>query len=154
MSRSSIYHTRQRDAVLSYIASLGGTHVTATQIAEHFAALETPIGRTTIYRQLDKLTASGEIRRFITDGISGACYQLADRAAHCETHLHLKCDDCGKLEHLDCDALEEMHHHVQAEHAFLVNSIKTVLYGKCASCQQAQKPARRSKTNAFPVEKK
>jgi len=128
------YNTRQRAAILDYIVSLDGAHVTAAQIVSHFAGEGAPIGRTTIYRHLDKLTESGALRRYTTDGISGACYQLADGRQDCHTHLHLKCEDCGELLHLECDVLGELQRHVLDAHAFSVNAGKTVLYGKCESC--------------------
>ena len=128
------YNTKQRKAILGYIVSLGGAHVTAAQIAAHFAGEGTPIGRTTIYRHLDKLAENGVLRRYTTDGVSGACYQLADGRQDCHRHLHLKCEGCGALLHLECGALGELQRHVLDAHAFSVNADKTVLYGKCRAC--------------------
>ena len=134
MARSVNYNTRQREAILNYILSLKDTHVTAAQIAEHFECENVPIGRTTIYRHLDKLVGDGLLRRYITDGISGACYQHVDSDENCRVHMHLKCEDCGKLQHLDCDALNDIERHFLDKHAFTINAMKTVLYGKCGNC--------------------
>ena len=136
MNRSVNYKTRQQKAILEYIASLKDTHVTAAQIAEHFGKENIPIGRTTIYRHLDKLTESGLLRRYITDGISGACYQHIEDKGDCKAHLHLKCENCGKLQHLDCDLLDDIQRHVMDEHSFRVNAMKTVLYGRCDDCNE------------------
>jgi Fur family ferric uptake transcriptional regulator len=135
--RPANYKTKQREAILNYIASLDGGHVTAAQIAEHFEKDNVSVGRTTIYRYLDKLTESGKIRRYTTDGISGACYQYAGESgekSNCRSHLHLKCEECGKLQHFDCDTLTNLQQHVWDKHAFKVNALKTVLYGKCDAC--------------------
>ena len=132
--KRSAYNTKQREAILSYIISLEGTHVTAAQIAEHFENKDVPIGRTTIYRHLDKLAESGKLRRYITDGISGACYQYSDNNDNCHFHLHLKCENCGELQHLECDALNELEIHILNKHFFEVNALKTVIYGKCNNC--------------------
>ena len=132
MKRSGYYRTKQQEAVLDYVASLEGTHVTAAQVVEHFEKENIPIGRTTIYRQLEKLTDSGKLRKYITDGISGACYQHVENRGNCSTHLHLKCESCGKLQHLDCEMLGDIQQHVLDEHSFTVNALKTVLYGKCS----------------------
>ena len=134
MSRPASYNTKQREAVLSYIASLGGSHVTAAQIAAYFSGGGAHIGRTTIYRHLDKLTESGKIRKYTVDGTSGACFQYIGNTEGCHTHLHLKCEGCGELLHLRCDALDEIQRHISDEHAFQVNSVKTVFYGKCDNC--------------------
>jgi len=134
MTRPARYNTKQRAAILAYIASLEGAHVTAAQIAAYFALETVPIGRTTIYRHLEKLTTGGQLRRYVTDGISGACYQLINNYDACDSHLHLKCEGCGELLHLECEALDELERHVYDQHAFQVNTIKTVLYGTCDEC--------------------
>ena len=134
MKRPTGYNTKQREAVLGYIVSLGDTHVTAAQIVEYFAKENVAIGRTTIYRHLDKLVESGQLRRYTTDRISGACYQYVGGKESCNTHLHLKCEGCGKLLHLKCDELDKIQRHVFNKHAFKVNTLKTVLYGECDTC--------------------
>lgn len=134
MKRPASYNTKQREAVLFYIASLGGGHVTAAQIVGYFETGDFPIGRTTVYRHLDKLTMSGKIRKYTVNGISGACYQYINHDESCRSHLHLKCESCGKLLHLDCDMLNEIQCHMSDEHAFQIDPLKTVLYGKCKSC--------------------
>ena len=136
MKRAANYNTKQREAILNYIISLEGAHVTAAQIAEHFEKEYSPIGRATIYRYLDKLTESGKLRRYTTDGISGACYQHIDNRENCHAHLHLKCEQCGELQHVDCETLDELQHHFFNKHDFEVNPLKTVLYGKCGNCIQ------------------
>ncbi len=134
MNRPANYNTKQSEAILDYIVSLDSAHVTAAQIVEHFARERVAIGRTTIYRHLDKLTAKGKVRKYTSDGASGACYQYMDGAKECHVHLHLKCEDCGELLHLDCQALGHLEQHVLDEHSFQVNTAKTVLYGKCNHC--------------------
>jgi Fur family ferric uptake transcriptional regulator len=134
MSRPVSYNTRQREAVLSYIASVKDSHVTAAEIVGHFKNTADAIGRTTVYRLLDKLTENGEIRRYTTDGVSGACYQFTNRREDCHSHLHLKCENCGELTHLECGALAGLEEHMLSEHAFKLNPMKTVLYGQCDNC--------------------
>ena len=134
IKRSPNYNTKQRKAILNYIVSLKDAHVTAAQIAEYFKNEDAPIGRTTIYRHLDKLEETGKVRKYITDSISGACYQHINNGENCNSHFHLKCENCGELQHIECDVLSELRHHILDEHAFEVNALKTVLYGKCVNC--------------------
>lgn len=130
----SHYKTKQREAILAYIASLGDGHVTAAQIIAHFEKGDTPIGRTTVYRHLERLTESGRVRRYAVDGTMGACFQYAETAEQCQTHMHVKCDGCGRLFHLHCDMLDTLRRHFSQDHAFRVNAIKTVVYGRCENC--------------------
>ena len=134
MSRPARYNTAQSKAILNYMASLGGTHVTAAKIAEHFGGTGSPIGLTTVYRHLDKLTESGKLRKYFIGDASSACYQYIADNADCSEHFHLKCDDCGALVHLRCGMLDGIPEHVYEEHSFLINRSKVVFYGKCADC--------------------
>ncbi|MDR2904310.1 MAG: transcriptional repressor [Clostridiales bacterium] len=136
MRRPENYNTKQQSAVLSYIAALGGGHATAAQIAAHFE--HQPIGRTTIYRVLGKLVENGCVRKYTIDGVTGACYQYINAAADQRTLLHLKCEGCGQLFHLDCALFDKVRRHFYDEHVFQINIMKTVLYGKCAACLPAK----------------
>ena len=141
MNRPESYNTKQREMILNYIASLGGAHVTAAQILENFEKDGVHIGRTTIYRHLDKLTEGRKILRYINDGVSGACYQYVGDGGNCgiegcRAHMHLKCETCGELLHLDCDMISEIQQHFCDVHAFRVNAYKLVIYGECDNCYQ------------------
>ncbi len=132
MKQKSSYITKQGEAILGYLASLEGTHVTVDQIASHFEGREGGVGLTTIYRHLDKLVQSGKVRKYIIDGVSSACYQYVKETN--PEHFHLKCDICGSLQHLKCDTLEGLTGHILEEHNFKINSTKTVFYGRCKNC--------------------
>ena len=138
MKRRETYNTKQREAILTYIKSLEGAHVTAAQIAEHFEKESISVGRVTIYRHLEKLMVRGKLRRYTTDGTSGFCYQYIDDRVDCLNHMHLKCEGCGELLHMECDKLDEINNHVLYEHAFRIDTLKTVLYGKCKGCLQSE----------------
>jgi len=134
MKRPANYTTKQREAVLAYIASLNGNHATAAQIAEYFENKKIPVSRTTIYRHLEKLTENGEVRKYTMDGISGACFQYITKGEEYPEHFHLKCENCGELIHLQCYTLDEVKNHVLNKHDFEINTKKIVLYGKCHNC--------------------
>lgn len=110
--------------------------MTVEQIAKHFERQETSIGVTTIYRNLDKLRASGKIRKYMIDGISGACYQYIEEPSAGGDHFHMKCEVCGELHHLQCGTIQELSSHVADEHAFEINPAKTVFYGICDKCKK------------------
>ena len=134
MNRPLSYNTKQREAILKYIVSLGNNHVTAAQIVNNFEDGKVSVGRTTIYRHLDKLVQEGKLRKYTVEGISGCCYQYVDNREQCGKYLLLKCENCGELIHLDCDALNNIHQHIYQKHTFQVNISKTVFYGKCEEC--------------------
>jgi len=134
MKRPSSYNTKQHEAVLDYIVSLGNTHVTASQVVGYFENEEASVGRTTVYRNLEKLVQEGKLHKYNVDGIVGACYQYVNVSDGQHQHLLLKCEECGELIHLNCEVLDEIHLHIYQDHTFKVNPTKTVFYGKCEDC--------------------
>jgi Fur family ferric uptake transcriptional regulator len=150
VKRPAGYNTKQSQAILAYMASLGGGQVTVAQVVEYFESIGSPIGLTTVYRHLDKLVRGGRVRRYITEGVSGSCHQYeyvggeirADVRAGIQEedaeHFHLKCEDCGTLLHMRCDVLSAIPKHIYEEHSFQIDAGKTVFYGKCADCMDKE----------------
>jgi Fur family ferric uptake transcriptional regulator len=134
MGRPTRYNTAQGKATLEYLASLGGKHVTAAQVAEHFGKAKPSIGLTTVYRHLERLVEDGHVRKYFIDGVSSACYQHVTDDENCPERFHLKCESCGALLHLECEVLDEVQRHVREEHSFSIDKGKIVFYGKCADC--------------------
>ncbi len=132
MNRPKEYRTKQRNEILSYIEENGSRHITAADITEHFKSRGVAIGAATVYRNLDRLTADGFIRKYTSGDNTPACYQLA--AKDCHQHHHLRCLECGALIHLNCDLLDSLGEHIKEEHGFVLDKTKTVLYGLCSRC--------------------
>lgn len=129
------YKTKQREALVEYLIENRNVHLTAAEIAAHMRQSGNPLGTSTIYRQLDKLVASGAVRKYIVDESSPSCYQYVDDAKTCCEHFHLKCNRCGKLIHMDCDLLKQISQHMQHHHGFMIDNSKTLFYGLCSDCQ-------------------
>lgn len=136
MKNDSGYNTRQKEKLLSYLISNKDEHTNVAGISAYLAAEGTPVGTATIYRQLDRLVDQGLVRRYSIDGKTGACYQYVDSDAGCHQHFHLKCKNCGRLIHTDCDHLSEINEHMLQHHGFTVDSSMTVFYGICADCRE------------------
>lgn len=129
------YKTRQRTLILNCLKDNKDRHITAEEIHEYLLRSGESVGMTTIYRNLDKLLKEGQLRRYELAQGQSACFQYVDGDGDCREHFHLKCEGCGRLIHLDCDDLSKLSEHIEKEHAFYLNSSKTVLYGLCADCK-------------------
>lgn len=140
MKTSISYKTKQRDQILDCLVQNKNRHITADQILAALNVEKTLVGKTTIYRYLDRLVAQGVVRKYSIEEGKSACYQYVEQNLACNEHFHLKCIDCGQLIHLECNYLNEMDSHIRDHHNFKVDHSKTVLYGKCGSC--AGKPER------------
>ena len=133
------YSTKQQQAVLRCLESRGETPMTATDLAEDLRQTGTPVGLATVYRQLEKLAQSGMVHKVSTE--EGAFYQYCP---HGGTHDHgcilLRCEDCGRIVHLDCGHLQHLHHHLETEHHFHIDFRRTILTGLCQTCVGKEAP--------------
>lgn len=132
--RPSNYITKQSAAVLAYLESQKDSHMTAAQVVEHFEESDVLIGRTTIYRQLEKLVRGGKVRKYVIDGTSGACFQYIDEKENKAEHFHLKCENCGEVFHLYGEILPGVTKNIRNKYEFEVNVNKVIFYGKCSAC--------------------
>jgi Fur family ferric uptake transcriptional regulator len=132
--RPANYTTKQGEAVLAYLRAQTGEHVTAARIAAHFAQNGAAIGRTTIYRQLDRLVREGRVQKYVVSETAAACYQYADGAACAGVHYHLKCDQCGELIHTREGVLPDIARDIQDGYAFEIDVNRTVFSGVCGGC--------------------
>lgn len=133
MSTSSGYRTKQRVFVEGILRKNAGRHLTVDEIVDMLSLCGTPVGRTTVYRCLEKLIEEGSVQKYVASSGESACYQyLTDDCCH--EHFHLKCTGCGKLIHIECGHIAELSEHIACEHGFKVDKLKTVLYGICEEC--------------------
>lgn len=130
------YRTKQREIILDYLKKCQNGHVTIDEVTNHLKDEGNKVGRTTIYRYMEKLTSEGLLRKYYIEEGMGACYQYQTEDSACNSHFHLKCTKCGSLFHVDCDFLSHIEEHVYEHHHFKVDNSKTVLYGICENCSK------------------
>ena len=63
---------------------------------------------------------------------------IDSRPAECTIRRRRQCEKCGKLIHLECDFVSELQVHVQSEHGFTIDPLRTVFYGVCKECAAAE----------------
>lgn len=131
------YQTKQGEQLRAFLSRHAQKHWTAVELEHALNAQGVQIGKTTVYRHLEKLVAAGEVRRFSADDAS-ACYQFASPCPEIHTHYHLKCENCGTLLHTRCGFLDDMAEHILQKHRFTFRPERTVLYGLCAQCGAKQ----------------
>jgi Fur family ferric uptake transcriptional regulator len=129
------YRTKNRDALVAYLQSREGEHVTVNEIHDHFRQAGSSMGLATIYRQLEHFVEDGRIQKYLTGSGDSACYAFVENTEACESHFHCKCEECGRLIHLDCDELREIRAHLLAHHGFSWDTRRTVFYGLCGECR-------------------
>ena len=132
MQSTKNYQTRQGAAILAALREVGG-HATADALYTAMCEAGQRVGRTTVWRQLEKLVERGVVQKYPGAPGERTCYQYVGDA-DCGSHFHLKCTACGKLIHLECGHMQALAGHVAREHGFRVDRFRTVFYGLCADC--------------------
>jgi Fur family ferric uptake transcriptional regulator len=130
------YETKQSKLVYDFLQKNTQKHFSAEEV--YFAIKENGdnIGRTTVYRQLDRLVEEHKARKFFSGDNNSCCYQFESESCH--NHYHLRCSSCGTLIHTECDFLDKLSQHIFNDHNFKIDGSKTVLYGICKNCGVAK----------------
>jgi len=131
--RSEDYRlTRQREAILKYLAQNPGKHMTAEEI---FAGVrkQVEVGLSTVYRTVIILEELGLVRSLKThDGTSRYEFCCKDTSPHC----HLICAECGKVVEAQCDLLGKMKEELREKYDFDVDDRSVMMFGKCSECSE------------------
>jgi Fur family ferric uptake transcriptional regulator len=88
------------------------------------------VGRATVYRAIEQLEELGLVRKVDLGG-SAFGYEKVEPSGH--HHHHIVCDECGKVEPFEDDALEEAIHEIHRK-GFKLESHEVTLHGHCADC--------------------
>lgn len=127
------YTTKQKVIILDLLKSHSDKHLTVDEMMQILYTKNVCVSRATLYRNLDILVLSGEVRKFYVQE-DKACYQYIGSGSLCTEHFHLVCSSCGELMHLRCDEITKIINHINKEHSFLVDPGKVIFYGTCEKC--------------------
>ncbi len=126
------YATKQRTLLLSVFQEHSGESLSIDGIL----ALLPPgsqVSRSAVYRNVDKLAQEGQLRKTLSKDGRKALYQYINCQAHCR-RLHLRCEKCGKVFHLESQADENALRFVLQKSGFRLDEQATVLTGVCKEC--------------------
>ncbi len=130
--------TAQREMVYHAILRLGG-HCTADEITVELHRTKPGFPRSTVYRALEALTASGSVyAAHLGDGPTH--YELASG-----DHHHAVCQVCGGVMHIQEELVTELENHLERGHRFKPVRTEVLVVGVCDECSRnpAPHPARR-----------
>jgi Fur family ferric uptake transcriptional regulator len=121
--------TPQRQLVLEAVAELG--HATPEEIAASVQQTASGVNISTIYRTLELLDSLGLVTH--THLNHGApTYHLATEAAH----VHLVCQECGKIDQASPDAIAPFTKALDEQHGFEINVSHLTVFGRCEDCRR------------------
>lgn len=134
MAKAGSYQTKARQLTISYLTEHQDTAVSAAGILEYLHEYGMKTNITTVYRFLDKLIAQGQVLKYMDEAGEKCVFQYVGEENHCHEHLHMKCIQCGKVIHLDCEFMKLFHEHIRKQHGFVMQCNKSILYGYCQNC--------------------
>ena len=91
----------------------------------------------TVYRLIARLCEEGTVHKHARDGSRRFYYQYV-RGKECGDHLHLKCESCGRIIHMDDATSERLLGTVLERNGFSVDGGRTLLFGVCAGCRERE----------------
>jgi Fur family ferric uptake transcriptional regulator len=120
--------TRQRELVWETVRS-AGPHVTADEIAVEIRKHNPRFSRSTVYRALEALATSGDVRtlRLGTGPVLYECGTLGE-------HQHAVCQSCQAILHLEPELVRELEQHLEEMHRFKPARTDVVVVGVCDGC--------------------
>lgn len=127
------YSTEQRRLILNYLEQHADAALTAGLVYESLCACGSRLGRTTVYRALERLAEDGILIKTPASEGRTALYRYVGREP---SSAHLVCLECGKTMPLECDELSKLVRHIGEEHSFEVDTRHSVLYGECEECRR------------------
>ena len=104
-------------------------HVTADEVFDEAVKTYPNIGRGTVYRNLQKLCDSGDLRK--VEVPEGADYYDAVLTPH----YHIRCVKCGSMFDVDMPHLDGLEESVKDLHGFSDISHDIMFKGICAWCR-------------------
>jgi Fur family ferric uptake transcriptional regulator len=121
--------------VYNAIVRLGG-HCTADEITAELHRSKPGFPRSTVYRALDALTASGSVYAAHL-GEGPTHYELASG-----DHQHAVCQVCGGVLHIQEELVSELEKHLEDRHHFQPVRTEVLVVGVCDTCSRT--PGRKS----------
>jgi Fe2+ or Zn2+ uptake regulation protein len=119
--------TKQRRMVLKAVQTRKD-HPTADQLYLHLRAQDPQISRGTVYRNLNLLVNSGEIRHVALPGVDRFDWRL-------EPHYHLLCTQCGKVLDVPVAYRAELDQQLSQQTDYQDGRHLTVFAGLCPDCR-------------------
>lgn len=125
-------NTIQRSLTLAAVRELH-CHPTADEVYAVVAKDHPTISRGTIYRNLNELAQSGEIRQWEVPG--GASH--FDHCCH--NHYHARCLGCGRLFDVDMEYIPDLEKAIKDTNGFEIDGHDLMFKGICPACSASSK---------------
>lgn len=124
------YVTRPRELIAG-ILRRERRFLSAAEVHRCLAATRAKVSLSTVYRTLEHLQQKGEITARV-DPQGETAYMLCAPERH---HHHAICQTCGRVEDVDCTAVEQFAESLRAANGFALDGHALEFFGRCRACR-------------------
>ena len=124
--------TTQRQIILEELAKVK-THPTASELYDMVRKRLPRIGLGTVYRNLELMAENGMILKLEVGGTQKRFDATTD------THYHIRCSNCGKVDDIDTPVMDELVREAAASSSYQVLGHHVEFSGICPGCQKGGK---------------
>jgi Fur family transcriptional regulator, ferric uptake regulator len=128
LNQAGYKYTRPRQVVAEVLLNVH-RHLSAPEVVDAVAELDTSIGRMSVYRTLDLFTRLGLVRPAFQEGTTARYVVMV--GGH---HHHIICQSCGRIIHFDQCPLEELTSFLQEKYSCEINGHLLEFFGRCGQC--------------------
>lgn len=133
------HFSRYRAWILDYFEKHADERVSAAELYHRMKKEGMHVSLTTVYRNLEKLTEEGRLAGQQMRDEEEQYYFYMRQDLACASHLHLYCEKCGRLIHLNCGFMDEISGHLMKEHGFAIDCGQSILTGICEDCRRKER---------------
>jgi Fur family ferric uptake transcriptional regulator len=130
MSERAEYVTRPREEIAG-ILRRERRFLTAGEIHTRLTRARARVALSTVYRTLEHLRGKGEVTERADAG-GEASYMYCEPLRH---HHHAICRKCGKVEDVDCTAIDGFVRSLRKLHGFTLDDHAMEFFGRCKQCR-------------------
>ena len=127
MNRHKYKRSRQRERILNLLRNTD-THPTASWIYDEIKKDFTNLSMGTVYRNINILLDQNLIQKIE----AGSSFDRFD--ANVSTHYHFICRECGNIDDLQMDVLEDLNTDLSKLTNYQAERHRLDFYGLCPSC--------------------
>ena len=130
------YHTKTTELISQFILVKKQETFTAGKLTEFLKENGVDVNKTTVYRNLDKMTEKGKLIKHKSLISEGYIYQYAGEEIHCGEHIHFQCKKCGTILHLSDEKTVEYLNSLSSELGLQIDLNLSSLNGICEKCRK------------------
>lgn len=134
-SVKSEYKTKPRNLIIEYLKDNADTRFTARDILNAVKGKGDGLDRSTVYRNLERLSKEGKLVKYKEADVNATCYQYSEKHESCCEHMHAQCSVCGKIFHLDNKIFKSAAKKMMDEYGIEIDYGKSVIMCICDECR-------------------